>query len=65
MPAHKVRDVISRLEDDGYEEVRGRGKGSHRMFTKEGCLPITIPGKLSDDLRPGTYNNIARSANWQ
>ena len=57
----KVRDVIKRIEADGWEHVRTRG--SHRQFNhpaKRGV--VTIPGKLSDDLARGTLNNILKQA---
>jgi predicted RNA binding protein YcfA (HicA-like mRNA interferase family) len=57
----KVRDVIKRIEADGWEHVRTRG--SHRQFnhpTKRGV--VTIPGKLSDELARGTLNNILKQA---
>jgi predicted RNA binding protein YcfA (HicA-like mRNA interferase family) len=57
----KVRDVIARIEADGWYLVRT--KGSHRQFhhpTKPGS--VTVPGKLSDDLARGTYRSILRQA---
>ncbi|MCL2324122.1 MAG: type II toxin-antitoxin system HicA family toxin [Actinomycetia bacterium] len=64
MPVHKVREVILRLEADGWELTRG-GKGSHRKYKKAGHGALVVPGKLSDDLKPGTYRSIARSAGWE
>ncbi len=57
----KVRDVIRRIEADGWELVRT--KGSHRQYKhlkKQGL--VTIPGKVSDDLAPGTLNSILKQA---
>ncbi len=57
----KVRDVIKRIEADGWKHVRTRG--SHRQFnhpTKRGV--VTVPGKLGDDLATGTLNNILKQA---
>ena len=57
----KVRDVIRRLESDGW--VQARQRGSHRQFRhpiKPGT--VTVPGKLSDDLPIGTYKSILRQA---
>lgn len=57
----KVRDVIRRLEDDGWVKVAQ--KGSHRQFkhrTKPG--KVTVAGKPSDDLDTGTYKSILRQA---
>ncbi len=57
----KVRDAIQRIEQDGWYLARTRG--SHRQYkhsTKPGL--VTIPGKLSDDLAPGTFNSILKQA---
>jgi len=35
-------DVVSVLVAFGYEE-RNSGSGSHRVFTKPGQLPVTVP----------------------
>ena len=48
----KVRDVIKRIETDGWIHVRTRG--SHRQFNHSTKLGVvTVPGKLSDELAPG------------
>lgn len=57
----KVRDVIRMIEADGWRQVRTRG--SHRQFNhavKPGV--VTFPGKLNDDLAPGTLNSILKQA---
>ena len=57
----KVREVIRLLTDDGW--VLTRQKGSHRQFkhpTKRGL--VTVAGKLSADLAPGTLNSILKQA---
>ena len=49
------------LESDGW--YLSRTRGSHRQYkhlTKSGL--VTISGKLSDDLAPGTQNNILKQA---
>ncbi len=59
--AVKVRDVISRLEEDGWRLVATRG--SHRQYkhqTKPGR--VTVPGKPGDDLAPGTLASIWKQA---
>jgi len=57
----KVREAIRLLEDDGWFLVATRG--SHRQYKhpkKSGR--VTIAGKLSDDLAPGTLNSILKQA---
>lgn len=57
----KVREVIRKIEDDGWRHVRTRG--SHRQFNhpvKRGV--VTVPGKPNDELAPGTLNNILKQA---
>ena len=57
----KVRDVLKLIKKDGWHLARTRG--SHRQF-KHDDKPglVTIPGKPSDDLAPGTYNSILKQA---
>ena len=57
----KVRAVLRMLKDDGWGEVSRRG--SHRQF-KHHSKPgrVTLPGKRSDDLAPGTLNSILKQA---
>ena len=49
------------LHDDGWYLVAT--KGSHRQF-KHGSKTgrVTVPGKPSDDLAPGTLNSILKQA---
>lgn len=57
----KVRDVIKALEADGWRFDRQRG--SHRIFRhahKPGT--VTVAGKPSTDLPPGTLASIRRQA---
>jgi predicted RNA binding protein YcfA (HicA-like mRNA interferase family) len=57
----KVRDAIRLIESDGWTLVATRG--SHRQF-KHRRKPgrVTIAGKPSDDLAPGTWNSILKQA---
>jgi len=57
----KVREVIRILLDDGWYLVATRG--SHRQY-KHPRKPrrVTVPGKLSDDLAPGTLNSVLKQA---
>ncbi len=57
----KVRAVLLMLKDDGWAEVARRG--SHRQFNHQSKLGrVTVPGKPSDDLAPGTLNSILKQA---
>jgi predicted RNA binding protein YcfA (HicA-like mRNA interferase family) len=57
----KVRDIIRLIEQDGWYHVATRG--SHRQY-KHPLKPgrVTIAGKLSDDLAPGTLNSILKQS---
>jgi predicted RNA binding protein YcfA (HicA-like mRNA interferase family) len=57
----KVSEVLRLLQDDGWFLVATRG--SHRQYkhpSKSGR--VTVPGKPSDDLAPGTLNSIFKQA---
>jgi predicted RNA binding protein YcfA (HicA-like mRNA interferase family) len=57
----KVSEVLRMLKDDGWVLVATRG--SHRQFkhpTKVGR--VTVAGKPSDDLAPGTLNSILKQS---
>ena len=56
----KVRDVIRRIEEDGWEFKRQRG--SHRIYrhpNKPGT--VTVAGARNKDVPSGTLGNIL----WQ
>jgi predicted RNA binding protein YcfA (HicA-like mRNA interferase family) len=57
----KVQEVIKRIEADGWYLVVTRG--SHRQY-KHSKKPgrVTIAGKPSDDVAPGTLNSILKQA---
>jgi predicted RNA binding protein YcfA (HicA-like mRNA interferase family) len=60
----KVGAILERLQADGWYLVTT--KGSHRQFkhpTKTGR--VTVAGKPSDDLPPGTLNSIFKQAGWK
>jgi predicted RNA binding protein YcfA (HicA-like mRNA interferase family) len=60
MASVSSRDLIKRLEADGWVCVRS--KGSHRQFrhpTKPG--PVTVPHPKKD-LKPGTSRAILKAA---
>ncbi|NEO87378.1 MAG: type II toxin-antitoxin system HicA family toxin [Spirulina sp. SIO3F2] len=57
----KVKAVIKLLEQDGWYQVRVRG--SHRQFhhpTKSGT--VTVAGKPSLEMPPGTLNSVLKQA---
>ena len=57
----KVKEIVQLIKKDGWYLVRTRG--SHQQYkhpTKTGL--VTIAGKPSDDLAPGTLNSILKQA---
>lgn len=57
----KVSEILVRLKADGWYLVATRG--SHRQFkhaVKSGR--VTVHGKPSDDLAPGTLNSVLKQA---
>lgn len=57
----KVKEVLKRLKNDGWELKRTRG--SHRQFkhpTKPGT--VTVAGKLSVEIPPGTLKSISKQS---
>ena len=60
----KVSEVLRMLHDDGWYLVAT--KGSHRQLkhlTKPGR--VTVAGKPSDDVAPGTLNSIFKQAGFK
>ncbi len=57
----KIRTLLDLLDKDGWYLARIRG--SHRQF-KHPVKPglVTIAGKPSDDLAPGTLKSILKQA---
>jgi predicted RNA binding protein YcfA (HicA-like mRNA interferase family) len=57
----KVKEVIRLLEGEGWFLVATRG--SHRQY-KHPVRPgrVTVAGKPSDDLAPGTLNSILKQS---
>jgi predicted RNA binding protein YcfA (HicA-like mRNA interferase family) len=60
----KVSEILRLLSDDGWVLVSTRG--SHRQF-KHAAKPgrVTVPGKPSDELAPGTLNSIRKQASFK
>jgi predicted RNA binding protein YcfA (HicA-like mRNA interferase family) len=60
----KVREVIRRLEREGWYLVEQ--EGSHRQFrhpTKPG--KVSVAGHPRDDVPVGTWGSIQRQAGWK
>jgi len=57
----RVSEILEMLRRDGWYLVATRG--SHRQF-KHPVKPgrVTVPGKPSRDLHPGTLNSILKQA---
>ena len=56
-----VKKLIALIKADGWLQVRQ--KGSHRQFqhpTKPGT--VTVSGKASVDIPPGTLNSVLKQA---
>ena len=56
-----IQELLKQLAADGWVQVRQ--KGSHRQFhhpTKPGT--VTVAGKASLDIPPGTLNSISKQA---
>ena len=57
----KVKEAIKFVEGEGWRLVGT--KGSHRQFKhSERAGRVTIAGKPSDTLPPGTWSNIRKQA---
>jgi predicted RNA binding protein YcfA (HicA-like mRNA interferase family) len=58
-----VREVLRRLRNEGW--VRVKSRGGHRQFkhpTKPGR--VTVSGKASHTVPPGTLASISKQAGW-
>jgi len=57
----KVKDLIALIEAEGWFQVRV--KGSHRQFHhREKPGTVTVAGKPSVDVPPGTLNSALKQA---
>ena len=54
-------EILRYLQKAGFRELKGRGKGSHRVFELKGCSEtVTVPhGK---DISIGAYKSIMKTA---
>ena len=60
----KVSEILRKLKEDGWYLHAKRG--SHRQF-KHNSSPgrVTVAGKPSDEVMPGTLNSIYKQAGWK
>jgi predicted RNA binding protein YcfA (HicA-like mRNA interferase family) len=59
----KYRDLIKRLEKDGWSLERT--SGDHQQFrhpTKPGTVTVPAGGKMGRDVPPGTLQSVLRQA---
>ena len=57
----KVKEIIKLVEKDGW--YLARTKASHCQYKHKIKIGlVTVPGKLSDELAPGTQNSILKQA---
>jgi predicted RNA binding protein YcfA (HicA-like mRNA interferase family) len=57
----QVKELIRLLEKDGWEQARMRG--SHRQYRHPGKAgTVTVAGKPSADIPPGTLASILKQA---
>jgi len=54
------RSLIALLKRNGWQEAKGRGKGDHQIFVKDG-RHVTVPHPKKD-IPVGTLNSILRAA---
>jgi predicted RNA binding protein YcfA (HicA-like mRNA interferase family) len=61
----KVRNVLGRLNDEGW--VMARQKGSHRQYVhpEKPGLRVTVAGHPKLDVPKGTLNSIFKQAGWK
>jgi predicted RNA binding protein YcfA (HicA-like mRNA interferase family) len=60
----KVREIIERLEAEGWILVRM--KGSHRQYKHSAKKSlVTVAGKLSDEPSKKTPQSIFKQAGWK
>jgi predicted RNA binding protein YcfA (HicA-like mRNA interferase family) len=57
----KVSDILRMLQDEGWYLIATRG--SHRQYKHpEKPGRVTVAGKPSDDIAPGTLNSILKQS---
>lgn len=56
-----VREIVKRLEAEGWELKRIRG--DHRVFAKDGKT-VVVAGNMNDTVARGTWSSIKKQAGW-
>jgi predicted RNA binding protein YcfA (HicA-like mRNA interferase family) len=59
----KTRDVISRLEREGW--AAKTGKGDHVNYRKPGAVGVITIDAGEKEISVGVYNKIAKLAGWK
>jgi predicted RNA binding protein YcfA (HicA-like mRNA interferase family) len=58
----KVRDLVADLLANGFTEIVGGGKGSHRKFTHlRYSGAVTLSGQAGDDAKPYQEKQIRKA----
>lgn len=58
----KIRDLLKALNNAGFEEIPGGGKGSHRKLLHPNYPgAVTLSGKIGDDAKHYQEKQVARA----
>lgn len=58
----KVRELIANLLDQGFSEIAGGGKGSHRKFVHASYSgAVTLSSKLGEDAKPYQEKQVRKA----
>jgi predicted RNA binding protein YcfA (HicA-like mRNA interferase family) len=58
----KIRDLVAELLGQGFAEVPGGGKGSHRKFVHERYPgAVTLSGQPGDDAKPYQEKQVRKA----
>lgn len=64
MRTMRARDIIKRLEAEGW--TRARSEGSHRIYKRPGFGVIVVPVHgLNRNVSVGVMQDIAKKAGWK
>ena len=57
----KIRDLLKALNDAGFKEIPGAGKGSHRKLVHPKYPgAVTVSGKAGEDAKPYQEKQVVR-----